>query len=69
LKGKVVFYDPKKQFGFIRKTGGSCNDIFFHAKHIANPGTIKVGNYVEFYLLDSKKGKRAISIHVLRESD
>lgn len=68
MKGTVVFYNPTKQFGFIQKTGGSRNDcVFFHNSHIANPGTIKVGNHVEFYQINGRKGPRAVSIHVLMD--
>jgi cold shock CspA family protein len=30
LTGKIVFYQPTKQFGFIRPDGAESGDIFFH---------------------------------------
>jgi cold shock protein len=62
--GKVKWYDADKGFGFLTSDDGE--DVFVHGKALpAGVTTLKGGTRVEFGVVDGKKGKTALSLHVL----
>ncbi|MCR5332597.1 MAG: cold shock domain-containing protein [Bacilli bacterium] len=66
MKGKVVRFNPKKGFGFIRSD--DKRDIFFHYSSLVMDGfkTVDVDADVEFDLEESEKGLRALNIKVYK---
>ena len=66
MKGKIKSYNPKKQYGFIVPVGYSKDhDVFFHMKDVFDVlGNISFerGDPVEFNIIDTLKGQRAINI-------
>lgn len=65
MKGKVVRFNPKKGFGFIRSNDE--RDIFFHYSSLVMDGfkTVDIDADVEFDIEESDKGLRAFNIKVL----
>lgn len=61
IVGKIVEYDPAKQFGFIKNAdtqqGGEC---FFHMSDVKGTSEVIVGDYVEYEV--DKERRRAINI-------
>lgn len=66
MKGKVVRFNPKKGFGFIRAEDDK--DIFFHYSSLIMDGfkTVDVDDEVEFELEETEKGLRASNIKILK---
>ena len=60
--GKVKWFDNKKGFGFIEQSGGK--DVFVHHTCIDGTGfkTLNEGDPVEFELVDSEKGPKALNV-------
>jgi cold shock CspA family protein len=49
LEGKIVFYSPAKEFGFIRPNGSEMGqDIFFHLTQFDHDGDPAVDGRVAF---------------------
>lgn len=63
MKGKVKWFNDKKGFGFIAKEDGS-GDVFVHYSDIQMQGykTLAEGDAVEFEVINSEKGPKAIKI-------
>ena len=62
--GKVKWYDTEKGFGFLTSDEG--DDVFVHGNSLpAGVTSLKGGTRVEFGVVDGKKGKTALSLHVL----
>ena len=61
--GKVKWFDNKKGFGFIAQNEGK--DVFVHHTCIDGEGfkTLNEGDPVEFDLVDSEKGPKALKVH------
>ncbi len=57
--GKIKFYNEQKGYGFIIEDG-TTNEYFVHATGLLNK--IKKDDQVEFELVDSKKGVKAVSV-------
>ena len=66
MKGKVVRFNPKKGFGFIRSDDEQ--DIFFHYSSLDMDGfkTVNPDDEVEFDLEKTEKGLRASNIKILK---
>ena len=66
MKGKVVRFNPKKGFGFIRSDDEE--DIFFHYSSLDMDGfkTVNPDDEVEFDLEKTEKGLRASNIKILK---
>ena len=62
--GRIV-RKASRGFGFIETS--NAEDVFFHAKALANRTfeTISEGDLVEFDLVDSDKGPRAENVRVV----
>jgi cold shock CspA family protein len=49
--GEIVFYDSKKEFGFIRPDGAEIGrDVFFHIAEFDDPRTPAIGDKVGFMI-------------------
>ena len=61
--GKVKWFDNKKGFGFIAHEQGK--DVFVHHTCISGTGfkTLNEGDQVDFDLVDSEKGPKALNVH------
>jgi CspA family cold shock protein len=61
--GKVRWFDNKKGFGFISQEAGK--DVFVHHTCISGTGfkTLNEGEAVDFELVDSDKGPKALNVH------
>jgi CspA family cold shock protein len=68
FRGKVVFFDPKKGFGFISKEDGS-GDLFVHFSNIVMEGfkTLRENQLVEYKLGSNNKGPQCIDVKVVDE--
>ncbi len=63
--GKVKWYDAEKGFGFLTSDDGE--DVFVHGNSLpAGVTSLKGGTRVEFGVVDGKKGKTALSLHVIQ---
>jgi CspA family cold shock protein len=62
--GKVKWFDNKKGFGFIAQDQGK--DVFVHHTCISGTGfkTLNEGDPVDFDLVDSEKGPKALNVHL-----
>lgn len=62
--GKVRFYDAEKGFGFLTKDEGG--DVYVRATALP-PGVtaLKVGQKVEFGVVEGRKGEQALSLRVV----
>lgn len=61
-EGKVIFFNMKGKFGFI-KEDGTGTDYYFYIK---NPtGTIKANDRVKFEIKQAKKGPEAINVKII----
>lgn len=62
MKGIVKWFNNKKGFGFITKDGGG--DVFVHFSAIKEEGykKLKEGEKVEFDVVPSEKGEKAINV-------
>lgn len=63
MKGKVMRFNAKRGFGFIR-LDDSNQDIFFYYNAIEMEGfkTVKVGQSVEVEVEETEKGLRATKV-------
>ena len=66
-KGVVKRFDEKKGYGFISAPDVSEKDIFVHYSDVEGEGfrTLTPGEEVEFELIESPKGFKAINVHRL----
>lgn len=62
MKGKVKTFSKEKGFGFI--TTEENKDVFFHFSELVMEGfkTIDVGANVEFEVIDTERGQRAVHV-------
>ncbi len=63
MKGKVKWFNESKGYGFIEKEDGS-GDVFVHFSSIQSEGfkTLHEGEVVEFDIVDSDKGPKAVNV-------
>lgn len=64
-KGRVKWFNEKKGFGFIERTGDS--DVFVHFRAIQGEGfkTLNDGQDVQFEVEDGSKGPQALNVTAL----
>ena len=65
MKGKVKNLNNEKGFGFIKTEEGK--DVFFHYSELQMSGfkTVTAGQSVEFEVIETEKGLRAVNIKVV----
>lgn len=62
--GKVRFYDAEKGFGFLQKEDGG--DVYVRANVLpAGVTSLKVGQKVEFGIIEGRKGEQALSVRLI----
>lgn len=61
-KGTVKFFNDSKGFGFITEEG-TDKDHFVHVSGLIDE--IREGDYVEYELIDGKKGLNAVNVKVV----
>lgn len=64
MKGIVKNFNSEKGFGFIKTEEGK--DVFFHYSELQMEGykTVGKGQNVEFEIIETEKGLRAVNIKV-----
>lgn len=64
-EGTVKWFDNKKGFGFIARTGES--DVFVHFKAIKGDGykTLNEGQMVSFEVVEGRKGLQAENLQII----
>ena len=65
MKGRVKKFNNEKGYGFIKTEDGK--DLFFHYSELQMQGfkTINAGQIVEFEIIETEKGLRAVNIKVI----
>ena len=65
ITGRVKWFDEKKGFGFIERSGGA--DVFVHFRAINGSGfrTLSDGQEVEFEVEDGERGPQAVNVNPL----
>lgn len=58
--GVVKWFNETKKFGFITMADGK--DVFFHISGVISKLPLPEGQAVEFDVIDSTKGIRAVSV-------
>ncbi len=67
--GVVKRFDEKKGFGFIVANDAPDKDIFVHYSDVVGEGfkTLAQGDEVEFDLIESPKGLKAVNVRKISE--
>ena len=68
LKGKILKYFSYRGFGFI-KSDESQDELFFHSANYPLMEKPRIGNYLEFDIEESSKGKQAVNIKIILETE
>ena len=65
MQGKVKWFSSEKGYGFIKTDEGK--DLFFHYSELQMEGfkTVNAGQTVEFEVIETEKGLRAVNIKVV----
>lgn len=71
-RGHIIWFDPKKSYGFIRPAAdrGRSRDIFLHVTDAQASGipTPAQGDELEFEVVQEAKGLRAINLRLLKRA-
>ncbi len=63
--GRIKFFDPERQFGFI--TGDDGQRVYLHASMLpADHPAPKPGTRVEYGVAEGRRGPQAISVTILQ---
>lgn len=62
LTGFVKWFDPRRNYGFIRfcDESGSWHEVFFHGSQV--DFTPRDGDFVSFLIRDCWKGQQAVNV-------
>lgn len=65
MKGRVKNFNKEKGYGFIKTDDGK--DVFFHYSELKMEGfkTVNANQIVEFELIETEKGQRAVNITIV----
>ena len=65
MLGKVKNFNSEKGYGFIKTETGK--DLFFHYSELQMDGfkTVNAGQNVEFEVIETEKGLRAVNIKIV----
>lgn len=64
-KGKVKWFNPLKNYGFIESDSGK--DLFFHGSEVKETENLVEGDEVEFEITTGFKGEKAINVSKVKE--
>ena len=67
VTGMVKWFDPRRKYGFIERFDGKA-DVFVHLNDVADSTWLQDRDRVEFFVVESPKGPRAISVRHLQDS-
>lgn len=67
MKGKVKFFNEKKNFGFV--TGEDEKDYFVHASALGEGVKLFEGDAVEFEGEEGEKGPKATSVKKVEQEE
>jgi cold shock CspA family protein len=65
MRGKIKFFNEKKNFGFI-SSEKMLDDLYFNGINYPKGRFPHKNQLVEFRVIDTERGKAAEDIHVLR---
>ncbi len=68
LKGRILKYLSYRGFGFI-KSDENQDELFFHSSNYPIMEKPSIGKYLEFDIEESSKGKQAVNIKIISETD
>lgn len=63
LQGKIIFFNQKSKFGFIKGADGT--EYYVHAKHMTD--ALSQDDVVEFELKIAKRGPEAVNVRKIVE--
>lgn len=65
MTGKVKNFNKEKGYGFIKTDEGK--DVFFHYSELKMEGfkTVEPNKSVEFEVIETEKGQRAVNITII----
>jgi CspA family cold shock protein len=61
-KGKVKWFNPDRNYGFIEREGG--NDLFVHGSEVEGEKILKEGDEVSFEVEEGDRGPKAVKVKV-----
>jgi len=64
--GKVKRFDVQKRYGFITQENGRA--IFFHQNDVVEHRVLRAGQSVEFEIVQTPKGPKAVNVRPKGES-
>lgn len=68
VTGTVVRFDEAKGYGFIAPDGGEDDDVFVHARELADRCLqVRTGTRVQFEIIDGERGLKAYDVRVIEE--
>ncbi|MBK8051232.1 MAG: cold shock domain-containing protein [Anaerolineales bacterium] len=62
-RGQVKWYDPRKQYGFIVRTGHP--DIYVHRSGLVDGHLLRPGDLVEFEVITTERGLAADLVQII----
>lgn len=62
--GIVKFFSVARGYGFLRPDSDEGDDVFFHHSQLFDEG-LRAGDRVRFTLIDSPRGRQAVSVEKL----
>jgi CspA family cold shock protein len=65
VTGVVKWFDPRRKYGFIERSDGKA-DVFVHLNDVVDSTWLQDRDRVEFFVVESPKGPRAISVRHLQ---
>ena len=63
-RGQVKWYDPRKQYGFLVRTGHP--DIYVHRSALSGGRQLRPGDLVEFRIEQTERGPAAFEVVVIQ---
>jgi CspA family cold shock protein len=67
VTGVVKWFNPRRKYGFIERSDGK-EDVFVHLNDVADSTWLQDQDRVEFFVVESPKGPRAIAVRHLQDN-